>query len=180
MTTTVPTVPTPRTESSPPKDLAGESTSGAPVSPFKEAYESALRLGKAEVVPLRYFADDRGYSLMNLFTGVLQEGQCNYSVLYPGIRKAWHRHRLQTDFWVVLSGMAKLGVFDESRQDEPGYRGQTFVVGDRNPCAGLTCVGSEPCGLLYYVTRAYDPASPDEERRAHDSFGSFNWEVEHK
>ena len=143
--------------------------------------------GTPQAVPLKYFADDRGWSLMNLFAGVLGGGQCNYSLLYPGVFKAWHRK--QADFWVILHGMAKLGVFDESRMEENGYRGHTFVVGEKSPHAliippplwhGLTCVGDAPCGLLYYVTQEYDPQSPDEERVAYDTFPAFRWEMEHK
>ncbi|MDQ2730488.1 MAG: spore coat protein [Armatimonadota bacterium] len=160
-----------------------------PETPFQEAHQRALAEGRPQVVPLRYFADDRGWSLMNLFTGVLQGGQCNYSLLYPGVYKAWHRHKLQTDFWVILHGMAKLGVFDEKRRDEPGYRGETFILGEKQPAVlivppslwhGLTCVGNQPCGLLYYVTHVYDPRSPDEERAGHDAFPSFQWDIEHK
>jgi dTDP-4-dehydrorhamnose 3,5-epimerase len=85
--------------------------------------------------------------------------------------------------------MAKIGVFDESRREEPGYRGRTFVVGEKSPHAlvippklwhGLTAVGSQPCGLLYYVTKTYDPMNPDEDRIPHDSFQNFCWDIEHK
>lgn len=156
---------------------------------FEQAFQRAVASRRPEVVSLRHFADDRGWSLMNLFTGVLDGGQCNYSLLYPGVFKAWHRHQSQTDFWVVVHGMAKIGVFDEDRRDEAGYQGHTFIAGEKNPQAiiippplwhGLTCVGPEPCGLLYYVNRIYNATQPDEERIAHDAFSAFRWEVEHK
>jgi len=157
--------------------------------PFQEAHRSALDTGQPQVVGLRYFADDRGWSLMNLFTGILNGGQCNYSLLYPGVYKAWHRHQKQTDIWVVLHGMAKIGAFDDRRRDEPGYKGHTFVIGEKNPQAviippplwhGLTCVGGQSCGLLYYVTHAYNPTAPDEERALHTNFPGFSWDIEHK
>lgn len=171
------------------REGTGSDSAAGVLSVFAQAHEKALAERQPQVVPLSYFADDRGWSLMNLFTGVLNGGQCNYSVLYPGVFKAWHRHRLQTDFWVVLHGMAKIGVFDEDRRHEPGYRGHTITAGEKRPCAvivpaplwhGLTCIGGEPCGLLYYVTHAYNAESPDEERIAHDAFPSFRWDVEHK
>ena len=44
---------------------------------------------------------------------------------------------------------------------------------------GAVAVGPDPAGLLYYVTNAYDPAEPDEERRAYDSVPGFSWGVRH-
>ena len=46
--------------------------------------------------------------------------------------------------------------------------------------ANATVVGERHAGLLYYVTHAYDPAHPDEERRACDSVDGFSWGVEHR
>jgi dTDP-4-dehydrorhamnose 3,5-epimerase len=103
--------------------------------------------------------------------------------MHPGVVKAWHRHREQTDFWLALEGHLKAGVH---RDD-----GRTWqaVVGRMRPGVlivppplwhGAATVGNEPCGLFYYVTRAYDPKSPDEERRPFDAVEGFPWGVEHK
>jgi hypothetical protein len=40
-------------------------------------------------------------------------------------------------------------------------------------------VGHEPAGLLYYVTHAYNPKQPDEQRRPYDSVAGFPWGVRH-
>ena len=39
-------------------------------------------------------------------------GQINVSLMYAGAVKAWHRHRLQDDHWVVTSGCLKIGLFN--------------------------------------------------------------------
>jgi dTDP-4-dehydrorhamnose 3,5-epimerase len=135
-------------------------------------------------VPAGTFVDDRGWSVMNLLVGAMSPGgQCNYSVQHPGVIKAWHRHGKQTDFWFCASGHIKIGVFDQ----ESG-RGWVQVVGERAPGVmvippplwhGAATAGGERAGLFYYVTRAYDPADPDEERMAFDAVDGFPWSVRH-
>src|SRR5688572_15092051 len=69
------------------------------------AHAASLRDGERVFVPASIYADDRGWSIMNQFQGVLgAQGQINYSVMYPGAIKAWHRHKLQTDFWMCVQG----------------------------------------------------------------------------
>lgn len=149
---------------------------------------AAWELAKAErepvFVPAPLYADDRGWSLMNQMQGVMgAEGQINYSVQYPGVIKAWHRHALQTDFWLCLQGHIKVGVH---REDDG--RSWLLVTGEKRPGVvvippplwhGAATVGDTPAGLLYYVTHAYNPARPDEDRRAFDSVPGFPWHVRH-
>lgn len=122
---------------------------------------------------------------MNLMQGVLSpQGQINYSIVYPHTIKAWHRHQHQTDFWLFLHGHAKVGIHDEKT-------GQSWqaVVGEKKPALiiipptlwhGMATVGPDSAGLLYYVTQAYNPQAPDEERRTFDSIAGFDWNVQHR
>lgn len=135
-------------------------------------------------MPAHLYTDDRGWSMMNQLQGVLSDqGQINFSVQYPRVIKAWHRHQKQTDFWICLQGHIKAGIFDESQG-----RSWQAVIGEKNPGVlmippplwhGAATVGPTPAGLLYYVTHAYDPNHPDEERRPHDSVEGFPWGVQH-
>jgi len=150
-----------------------------------EAFARAKELTEPMFVPTQFFADDRGWSLMNQMQGVLRpEGQINFSTQYPGVIKAWHRHHKQTDFWMCLTGHLKVGIHDSERDQS-----WMVVIGEKRPGTviippplwhGAATVGPTPAGLLYFVTHAYDPASPDEERCAPDAFAGFPWEVEHK
>lgn len=146
---------------------------------------AAAREGKEPIfVPSVVFTDDRGWSLMNQMQGVMgPEGQINFSVQYPGVVKAWHRHALQTDFWICLTGHIKVGVHREG--DGASW---LQVIGEKRPGVlvippplwhGAATVGDTPAGLLYYVTHAYNAAKPDEERRAFDSIAGFPWGVRH-
>lgn len=152
--------------------------------PWPDAHELARSENEPVFVPVQVHADDRGWSLMNLMVGVLDaQGQINFSVQYPGAVKAWHRHRLQTDFWMCAVGQLKAGVFRE----EDG-RAWVQVMGEHRPGVliippslwhGATAVGPTSAGLLYYVTHAYNAEAPDEQRRAHDSIEGFPWAVRH-
>jgi dTDP-4-dehydrorhamnose 3,5-epimerase len=153
-------------------------------APVAEAFESA-RAGREPVfVPQMHFTDERGWSLMNQLQGVMRaEGQVNFSVQYPGVIKAWHRHTLQTDFWICLTGHIKVGVHRE--EDNTSW---LVVTGEKRPGVviippplwhGAATAGDTPAGLLYYVTHAYDAKKPDEQRRAFDSVAGFPWGVKH-
>lgn len=149
-----------------------------------EAFEMAKEELEPLLIPASIFADDRGWSVMNLMQGVLgPAGQINYSVMYPSVIKAWHRHTKQTDFWLCINGHVKTGVFRES----DGRRWMA-IVGERRPGVviippplwhGCATVGHEPAGLLYYVTHQYDPKQPDEFRMGHDAVEQFPWGVQH-
>ena len=141
--------------------------------------------------PLPKFADSRGWSLNDIYACVnrlsgwrIEPGhetldhQINYSLLYPGVVKAWHRHKHQDDYFCILKGMAQVGIYTHENGPEK------FFIGEHNPGVihvkagewhGLTCVGDEPCGLLYLVTKKYDPENPDEERAGAFEFVDKEW-----
>ena len=162
-----------------------------PVSPrswqgsdIAAAFAEAKAQREPIFVPASFFCDDRGWSIMNQMLGVMTEqGQINYSVMYPNVIKAWHRHHKQTDFWMCLHGSLKVGVHREED-------GKTWLatIGEKKPGVliiptplwhGAATVGNENAGLLYYVTHAYDLKNPDEDRRAYDSITGFPWGVRH-
>ncbi len=122
---------------------------------------------------------------MNQFQGVLaEEGQINFSVQYPGTIKAWHRHALQTDFWMCLTGHIKVGVYCGQTE-----RAWALVIGEKRAGIviippplwhGAATVGPAPAGLLYYVTHSYDPKNPDEQRMGFDEVPGFPWQPVHR
>jgi dTDP-4-dehydrorhamnose 3,5-epimerase len=150
----------------------------------QEGYEIALAENEPVFVPAAHFVDDRGFSLMNQLQGVLRpEGQVNFSTQHPGVVKAWHRHAKQTDFWMCLHGHLKVGVYQEGADfawmQITGERAPGTVIIPPPLWHGAATVGAAPAGLLYYVTHAYDPSDPDEDRRAHDSVEGFPWDTRH-
>ena len=138
----------------------------------------------SRVIPLKKFADSRGWSLNDIYSMFVpsmrdaHDYQINYSILYPGVVKAWHRHKYQDDYFCVIHGMAQVGVYS----DEEGA--EKYFIGEHNPAVihikagewhGITALGTQPCGLLYLVTKKYNLEEPDEERAKWTSFVGHDW-----
>ena len=132
--------------------------------------------------------DDRGYVMEILRRDdpeFAKFGQVYVSTCLPGVVKAWHAHRRQTDRFCVVKGHAKIGLYDD--RDGSPTRGQTmaFVIGEHNPMLisipplvwhGQACIGHEPSILINIPTEPYDEQNPDELRR--DPFDpeiEFEW-----
>ena len=136
--------------------------------------------------------DARGWSLNDIYSMFdLDEFQVNFSILNPGVVKAWHRHKNQDDYFCVLTGNAQVGIFSDVPDENGRLKGpEKHFIGELNPSVihikagewhGLTCVGGEPCGLLYLVTKKYDSDSPDEERASCENFAPWDfWLPENK
>ena len=153
-------------------------------APIKEALETALGKREPFFVRALQLVDDRGWSIMNQFQGVLgARGQVNYSIMFPGVTKAWHRHRYQTDFWFCTIGHLKVGVYRDDGELWHGTIGEHcpgICVIPKTLWHGASTIGLVPAGLFYYVSRAYSPEHPDEERRPFDSIEGFSWTTQHR
>ncbi len=123
--------------------------------------------------------DERG-SLTELLRSDWPEfgrfGQAILTVNYPGVVRAWHWHEKQTDYAVVVSGIAKLPLYD-ARAGSP-TRGQLdeYVLGEEHFAAllippgvyhGYKTVGDRPALIVNFPDRVYDPF--DEHRIPFDS-----------
>ena len=128
------------------------------------------------VRPLKRLNDERG-----AFTELLRKDwkdllgkdcpvQANFSVTYPGMIRAWHRHvRDQIDYMVVTKGSIKICVYDEEtgELDEIILSGQDLqtVRVPGHYWHGFKALGDETAFLVYFTTNLYDYRDPDEERR---------------
>ena len=136
-------------------------------------------------------ADERGF-LMEMVRSddeiFSKFGQCYVSMNYPGVIRAWHYHKKQDDYFVVVKGMCKVGLYD-TREDSPTHgEVSTYYLGDNNNIVlhipigvahGYRTVGTEPSLLVNFPTETYDPKDPDEYRIPHDSPDiPFNWDIE--
>lgn len=115
-------------------------------------------------------------------------GQWSHSFMVPGVIKAWHSHRIQTDWWYVCNGLLRVGMWD-LRENSP-TRGITMdlLMGDGQPeCAIMIPPGvahgckviKGPANLFYVTSRVYDPN--DEIRIAQDDpAAGFDWDNDSK
>ena len=137
---------------------------------------------------LRVFPDERGW-LMEILRRddeiFEQFGQVYVTAAYPGVVKAWHMHELQTDHFCVLSGMAKIVLYD-GREDSP-TRGEVneFFLGthDRSVLKipklvmhGFKCISEAEALIMNVPTEMYNVDKPDEIRRpADDPSIPYDW-----
>lgn len=143
-----------------------------------------------KVKQLRRHADERGFLMEMLREDdeVFQHyGQSYVSMNYPGVIRAWHYHKKQDDFWVVVKGMVKAVVYD-CREGSPTYgEVNEFFLGDNNPIMlqipvgtmhGYKTVGTEPSLLINFPTRPYDAKDPDEYREEWNSENiPYSWDI---
>ncbi len=168
----------------------------------------AERTGRIHDVRVKTFvrhADPRGYFIEQLKRGDLDDAgalflpeqpfsQMSRSLVYarggnpPELIKAFHWHKLQWDYWDIVSGDARVVLVD-LRHDSPTCGVvQSLVLGENAPrmvaippfvAHGYQCLGMKDVQLVYYVTEPYNAADPDEGRIAWDDARiGFDWRIE--
>ena len=78
-----------------------------------------------QVKPLKPIPDERGrvMELLRSDDGIFRKfGQCYMTTAYPGVVKAWHYHKEQTDNFTIVSGTAKFVLYD--RRDGSPTKGK--------------------------------------------------------
>jgi dTDP-4-dehydrorhamnose 3,5-epimerase len=102
-------------------------------------------------------------------------GQLSHALVYPGIVKAWHAHKTQTQWTYVVSGMLKVALHD-CRSNSGTYRKTVeFLTGEHQAVKvyrfppgvahGYRCING-PAHVMYLTSGTYDLA--DEIRIPHD------------
>jgi len=138
-----------------------------------------------ELKELVTHADERGF-----FREVIREtdgffdrfGQWSHSLMYPGTAKAWHIHRLQTDWWYVV-GEVKVALYDTREGSLTKGQLMEFLMGDLHPvCVKIPpgvahgCRALERSHLFYITSSVYAPA--EEGRIPHDDpMIGYDWKA---
>ena len=134
------------------------------------------------------YPDERGFfrELIRVTDDFFSEGfgQLSHSLMYTGVAKAWHIHKVQLDWWYVGSGVLKVGLYDTRSESPSKGELMEIMMGDNQPARvlrippgvahGCKCI-SGPANLFYVTSRIYDPA--DEGRIPYnDSSIGYDWE----
>lgn len=131
---------------------------------------------------IQYHEDDRGQRLLNIFPKV--NGQINIThVNSTSHIVAWHRHKIQTDYWYCPKGSFKVGLGmpneDGSVDVEWKYlsdKDQKILKIEPGIWHGYMALQPESI-MLYYLTEKYDPQ--DEWKKPPGSFGE-DWRIPNK
>ena len=142
-----------------------------------------VRLKELKVIP-----DQRGRLMEilraddEIFAGF---GQVYLTTTLPGVVKAWHLHKLQTDNVVCVAGMIRLGLYDDRRDSATFGLANEFYLGVHRPLLvqipplvyhGWKCVSQEEALIVNTVSRPYDHSQPDEYRLdPHDNHIPWDW-----
>jgi dTDP-4-dehydrorhamnose 3,5-epimerase len=160
-------------------------------------YAAAPEIEGVQVVDLKRFVDDGGSftELGRLTQGALAAlpgfecRQVNYSEMDPGVIKAFHLHRRQTDVWFVPPGDKMLVVLLDVRAGSKSRGAQRrLVLGDghsrllRIPpgvAHGVKNLGAARGRIVYLVDVQFsaDPDQTEEGRLPWDFAGADIWDV---
>jgi dTDP-4-dehydrorhamnose 3,5-epimerase len=142
------------------------------------------------VVPLRQIVDERG-KIMHMLKATdphfLGFGEIYFSCAWPGTVKAWHVHKTMTVNNAVISGRAKLVLYD-LREDSPTHGAlQEVFLGEDNYVLvqippgianGYKAYGDKMVVLANAATIPHDP----EEMERIDPFDNgipYDWGLRH-
>lgn len=137
---------------------------------------------------LKIIPDERGRLMEilrsddDIFTGF---GQVYMTTALPGVLKAWHFHKKQTDSFTCIRGRMRLGLYD-GRQASPTFGNvEEYTISLEEPLLvqippgvyhGFKCVSEEEAFVINTVTVPYDPENPDEYRvDPFDGSIPFDW-----
>ncbi|MEN6520006.1 MAG: dTDP-4-dehydrorhamnose 3,5-epimerase family protein [Armatimonadota bacterium] len=143
-----------------------------------------------EIKQLKRHADERGYlmEMLRADDDIFEVfGQTYVSMNYPEVIRAWHYHKEQTDLWVCVKGMIKVGLYD-AREDSPTHgQAQAVYMGDNNNILlkipvgvyhGYKTIGVEPSLLINFPSKTYNREHPDEYRAPFDTPKiPFDWDI---
>lgn len=100
-------------------------------------------------------------------------GQVYFTSAYPGVVKAWHYHKIQTDYFFCVKGMTKLVLYDSRENSSTKGLINEFFIGEHNPLLvvippmvyhGFKTISAEEALMINVPTETYNYKNPDEYR----------------
>jgi dTDP-4-dehydrorhamnose 3,5-epimerase len=141
-----------------------------------------------KVKELKLIPDERG-RLMEILRRdddiFIEFGQVYMTTAFPGVVKAWHFHKGQTDNFTCIRGCMRLGLYD-ARTASPTFGNvEEYIIGIDSPMLvqippevyhGFKCISEEEAVVINTVTVPYNRNEPDEYRvDAFDNDIPFDW-----
>jgi dTDP-4-dehydrorhamnose 3,5-epimerase len=112
-------------------------------------------------------------------------GQVYFTTTYPGVVKAWHFHKKQTDHFYVLKGCTKIVLYDERADSATRGVVNELYLGEHLPGLvrippgiqhGWMAVGDSEAYIVNIVSEMYDYKNPDEFRtHPHENHIPYEW-----
>lgn len=151
---------------------------------------SFFMIDGVKVKNLRLIPNERGFlvEMLRADDEIFSKfGQTYLSVVYPNVIKGWHYHKIQTDFFTVVKGMAKVVLYDQRKDSKTFGEVNEFFMGDLNRILlvipplvlhGMKGIGTEPAYLINCPTHTYNYKKPDEYRvDPYDKKIPYDWRL---
>ena len=134
--------------------------------------------------------DERGY-LQECFRSdwpmFKKFGQAYITIAFPGVVKAWHFHKIQTDNMICISGNAKLVLYDDREDSDTRGKINEIFFGEKNPQLisisshiwhGFKAIAGEKIIVLNCPTELYNYENPDEYKLPFDTDKiNYDWGI---
>ena len=130
----------------------------------------------ASVKKLVVHPDERGrlFEILRSDEPVFKKfGQVYVTTANPGVIKAWHYHKIQTDHFCCILGKARLVLFDPRPYSPTKDLINEFILGPDNLLLivippniyhGFQCISENDAIMINIPTQPYNPHNPDEYR----------------
>ncbi len=140
--------------------------------------------------PLKQIPDERGkvmHMLRRDDPWFERFGEIYFSVIYPGVIKAWHLHKIMILNYGVVSGAIKLVLYDDRDGSPTKGELQEIFTGEEyyslitippNIWNGFKGIGARPAIVANCATEPHDPS----EIVRMDPFSKkipYNWDIKH-
>lgn len=120
--------------------------------------------------PLKQIPDERGkvmHMLRRDDPWFERFGEIYFSLVYPGVVKGWHSHKVMTLNYAVIKGKIKLVLYDERENSPTRGKLEEIFTGEDNYCLitippnvwnGFKGLGVEPALVANCSTDPHDPS----------------------
>jgi len=112
-------------------------------------------------------------------------GQVYFTTTYPGVVKAWHYHKKQTDHFYAIKGTVKIALYDQRKDCPTNSVVNELYMSEHCPALlrippgvlhGWMCVSKTQAYIVNVVSEMYNYQDPDEHRvNAHDNDIPYDW-----
>jgi dTDP-4-dehydrorhamnose 3,5-epimerase len=138
--------------------------------------DAGLSIVGASVRQLLVHPDERGRLFEILRADdpeFVRFGQVYVTTAHPGMVKAWHHHRQQTDYFCLIQGRARFALYDaRTGSASRGLIDEIVCDGDSPQLIvippgvyhGFKCIGDTDAICINCPTAPYNSADPDEQR----------------
>jgi dTDP-4-dehydrorhamnose 3,5-epimerase len=143
-----------------------------------------------QIHPLRQIPDERGkvMHMLRCDDPHFEEfGEIYFSVVYPGVVKAWHLHKRMTLNYACVTGMIKLVLYDDRDNSKTKGELQEVFLGESNYALvkvppgiwnGFKGVGTTPAIVANCATLVHDPQEIV-RLNPFDNHIPYDWAVRH-